>query len=386
MMGGFRPDADCNDYFGKYCNSLRFLWKIDSEIGEYVIGRYPMSFPQEGFARDVHRELIDQLASSPATRIEIAGIGIAWRCLARRGDRSCSVTCFHSEGPEYLIEFQDVFGPEAAGRTRSSREAAESAALWLDCERVEDLREQFAFVDRRKRKLWAIEAAAIARHPELDQVATHSLLHMSYDYYDLTFTLQDRDCWIALNSDEDTPVAVFSWDNCGMIRTRTGDAVRLSSMLGQWLLDSAMPSEMAREFPELEIMPEASHYEQGRPVEGEFLKSWDEIERYYENFALSWHPYYQCGPIVALIAEIRRAGFDRTLRAGQSLLSFCVSRSRRHGLRPDQPSVNFDFDLESDSMTVTCNGPSREKFSVPRIALEARVEWVLNRLALEPID
>ena len=31
-------------------------------------------------------------------------------------------------------------------------------------------------------------------------------------------------------------------------------------------------------------------------------------------------------------------------------------------------------------------GPVGEEFLVPRIALEARVEWALNRLAVEPID
>ena len=32
-----------------------------------------MSFLQEGLARDLHRELVEQFESSPATRVEIAG-------------------------------------------------------------------------------------------------------------------------------------------------------------------------------------------------------------------------------------------------------------------------------------------------------------------------
>ena len=169
-----------------------------------------------------------------------------------------------------------------------------------------------------------------------------------------------------------------------MFRTSADEIPRLLEMLRRWFPDLAMPSQIACEFPELEIDPVASYYEQGRPIEGEFLVSWDQIERYYEPF--SDHPAYPRGPILALIAEIREKGFDRSLRAGQSLMMLCLSRSRRHGLRPGQPSVTFKFDCESQSMNVICSGPIREEFPVPRIALEARVEWVLNRLAVEPID
>jgi hypothetical protein len=343
-----------------------------------------MNHPEEVTARDLQQVMIAQFATSPGTCVELAGGGLHWECSARRGDRTCFVGCLPSDGPEHLIEFRGAFGAEAAGRTRSSREAAESAALWLDCERVEDLREQFVFVDRDKRKLAAIEAEAIARHPELDRSATHCLRQISYDYYDLMFTLRDRSCLISLNGKEEVPNTVFFWDDCGMIQTRTNDVAGLAVLLGRWLCDLAMPSELARESPDLELTPVAGYYEQGRPVEGEFLVSWDQIERYYEGF--SRPSFVDCGPILSLVAEIRQAGFDRTLRAGQSLISLCVSRSRRHGLRQGQPSVSFNFDLESGSMTVTCNGPIREEFVVPRIALEARVEWALNRLALEPID
>ena len=225
------------------------------------------------------------------------------------------------------MDFRGAHGTEAAGRTSSPHEAAEAVALWLDCERIEDLHEQFAFVDRRKRAMSVVEAGVIARHPELGRIARHSPHQFTLGDHVLMFKTSDRSCRLGFHGREESPDVFFQWDDCVMCRTRIGDVPRVSAMLKRWLRDMAMPSEMAAEFPELEVEPVARYYEQGRPVEGEFLLSWDWIERYYQSS--DWPPRHRCEPILALIAEIREAGFDRLLRAGQSLLSLCVSRSRR---------------------------------------------------------
>jgi hypothetical protein len=142
-----------------------------------------------------------------------------------------------------------------------------------------------------------------------------------------------------------------------------------------------MPSAMGREFPWLHLSPVATYYEEGRPVEGEFIVSWEEVEQSYAG--LDWPPR---GPVLALVAAIRRAGYDRTLRAGRSLWDLVVSRSRRHGLRRGQPCIAFCFRPDGGGMEVHVNLGGRERHSFPAIALTPQVEALLGRLAAEAID
>ena len=85
--------------------------------------------------------------------------------------------------------------------------------------------------------------------------------------------------------------------------------------------------------------PTSRFYEQGRGIEGEFIGSWCSVERFYQSvqadpFAL---------PVLNLISQLRAAGYERTLRAGTSLFSLVLSRSRRHGLRRGQAFIAFFF-------------------------------------------
>ncbi len=86
--------------------------------------------------------------------------------------------------------------------------------------------------------------------------------------------------------------------------------------------------------------------------------------------------------VLQFIAQLRGAGYDRKLRAGQSLDMFVVSRSRRHGLRPDQPRVVFCF--HNDGMDVL-EGNELEVRGTD-ISLSAPVQAVLARLLSREID
>jgi hypothetical protein len=92
------------------------------------------------------------------------------------------------------------------------------------------------------------------------------------------------------------------------------------------------------DFPWLHIGELADYYESGTPVEGEFVQSWDFIEEFYRedwcNFSIA---------VLDMIHAMRIAGYDRVLRAGQSMSSLGLSRSRRHGLKGEQASLWFEF-------------------------------------------
>jgi hypothetical protein len=88
--------------------------------------------------------------------------------------------------------------------------------------------------------------------------------------------------------------------------------------------------------------------------------------------------------VLPFIAELRRAGYDRKLRAGQSIWSLIVSRSRRPRLRPEQPVVSFQF--HENSMEVYARDQKEERLQHIPIAMTDTVERVLRGLTERPID
>lgn len=122
-----------------------------------------------------------------------------------------------------------------------------------------------------------------------------------------------------------------------------------------------------------------SHYYTGDPVERDFIQSWEGIAEFFE-WMLARIPWKQ--RVLQFIAQLRDAGYDQKLRAGQSLDMFVVSRSRRHGLRPDQPRVVFCF--HNDVMDVL-EGNEPEVRGAD-ISLSAPVQAVLARLLSREID
>lgn len=70
-----------------------------------------------------------------------------------------------------------------------------------------------------------------------------------------------------------------------------------------------------------------------RTNEAAFEASWDIVQAFFEKQAVDvdW-----VQPLFGLVSELRAAGLDARLRAGQSLNSLGLSRAREHGLRPEQ--------------------------------------------------
>jgi hypothetical protein len=335
---------------------------------------------EEGHARELHRALSEALKRSATdTELSLTGFGVHWNCTAKRGERSCSVACFESQGPEFLVSFEDDARTDATGRTASRAQVVAAVGDWLDGAGIGDLHTRFAFVDRRKRALTRIAAEVVEFHPQLGQSVSSEIRPIIGDLFALWLKASDRSCRIDYYGKNQVPDAAFHWDECELLRIRTNDTARLAGMLKLWLCDRAMPSAMAADFPDAEVKPVAQYYEDGRPVEGEFITSWDEIEHFYDDAC-----FPDSAQVLGLIARIRQAGYDRTLRAGQSLWTLVVSRSRRHGLRKGQPCVTVVF--TEKGMDVYSDGDGREKLSFPCIAFSPGLDDVLKRLTAKEID
>jgi hypothetical protein len=74
-------------------------------------------------------------------------------------------------------------------------------------------------------------------------------------------------------------------------------------------------------------------------LQAAFQLSWDAVEEFYRDDLLKYEHWQWLRPLLVLVAALRAAGYDRVLRAGQSMYKLVLSRSRKHGLRKGQPSV-----------------------------------------------
>jgi hypothetical protein len=116
-------------------------------------------------------------------------------------------------------------------------------------------------------------------------------------------------------------------------------------------------------------------------LQREFIQSWDQVQQFYRSFDNSW---WMKGIVLLFIAALRRAGYDRKLRAGNSLYSLILSRSRLHGLRAEQPFVAFEF----RAVTMDLRFRERQAETVSRvpIALFGPVKKALAKLSARPLS
>ena len=111
-------------------------------------------------------------------------------------------------------------------------------------------------------------------------------------------------------------------------------------------------------------------------VTSNFMRSWDQIEEFFKLYAIPG-----TDQILQFIGELRRAGYDKKFRAGQSVFSLVLSRSRHHSLRQDQPSVSFWF--HHGIMDVVEGKDPRILHT--SVSLSAPVHALLNRLLEHPV-
>lgn len=115
-------------------------------------------------------------------------------------------------------------------------------------------------------------------------------------------------------------------------------------------------------------------------MEEEFVMTWDWMESYYEGLSHLKNK----DKIVQLIREMRKKGFDKKMRAGQSLNDLVLSRSIKHGLREDQKGIRFSFEYIQSTMEINRRG--YKKIVLDEIIYNEIIEEVLLELENEKID
>jgi hypothetical protein len=338
-----------------------------------------MRFIEESYGRELYGELKKVFSDAvPEATVALEGAGVHWNCTVKHGDRQCTIHCFDVKGPEYLTSFNHQKETSAMGRTASKADTMAAARIWIEGGELTELHRQFQFVDKQKRSLSSIEATALSICPELG-VTTRELKHQICDLYELWFRETCRSCRISYYGKNLNPDAVFHWDGCQLFTVQTGDSNHLAQLLKRWLCDHVKPSVLQREFPEIEMAKAASYYEEGRGVEGEFVESWDRIEKFYAE--MNFPPAEE---IRSLVKAMRAKGYDHKLRAGQSLYTLMLSRSRRHGLRQGQPHIAFQF--RQGGMDVITGNFEGKSIEASQLRLTNHVAALLEQMARVAID
>ncbi|MGR8935287.1 MAG: hypothetical protein ACU837_12980 [Gammaproteobacteria bacterium] len=293
-----------------------------------------MKYPEEDIARDLHRELVRRFSALSPT---LDGVGVHWHCTIRRDDRECRIACFMlPQDREYYTSFQEDSQTIAYSRIPSRDDTLEAVTDWLNGTDLATLYDRYGFIDATKRRLVQIRDQAISAEPELQRSAESELAQQIGDIYYLVFRGSERSCEISFYGKNERPDAKYSWDECQLFECQPHDIAQFATALRGWLCDKLKPSEMRLKFPWLIIGELADYYEAGKPIEGEFIKSWDWMEEFYKD---SRYPF--ADEVKALMGAMRSRGYHKSLRAGQSLWSLILSRSRRHGMRKEQPCVQF---------------------------------------------
>jgi hypothetical protein len=314
----------------------------------------------------------------PRVTVTCEGSGVHWHCEAATAVRRCKVVCFDANGPEFLTSFHAEADVIAWGRSSSRTDTAGAVRLWLAGAELAEVSRWFPFVDANRRAFVALRHVVLAADPRVEERVSAQIVHDMCDLHYLRFDAEDRAARLWVHGRNPHPDAVLLWDECTIARTLVVDVPAFARIVGRWLVDRAAPSTVQREFPWLELRPEAPYYEAGRPIEGEFLTSWDDLV-----------DFYLCdggdtAPILTFLALLRDAGFARTLRAGQSMTSAILSRSRRHGLRPEQPCVVLQ--PWHDAIYVDAEFAGVSRLQCPFTGPSPAVLDLLHALAALPID
>lgn len=312
-------------------------------------------YPEEIIANQLYERLQkESFVSELNAKSTISGAGVHWQCTVSRDDVVSETHCFDdgAYGSQYLTFFKSKNETQAVLRTNSIEEMISSVPTWLHYADVDILYDKHPFVDKEKRSLTNLHETIIRLDPTLTQKTEHRLCGYE-DFYDLSFLYKDRTCMISAADHFQNHLVSFEEDQVQICSFREKDPSTIAQALRFWLIECFSPTTFGRRFDSLTFSEMAIYYEIGRPITGEFIQSWNSTERFFLN-----NRNLESAQAYVLLTRIRTAGYDKTLRAGQSLMTLILSRSRRHGLQKGQPCIHLDF--YNNEINVHCSFPDED--------------------------
>lgn len=346
---------------------------------------WSMKYKQEYIAENLYSNLQTHFKDSKEpVKISKQGAGVHWNCTVDANNRECKIHCFDTYGnkdnsTEYLIAFQEAAKHKMWGRTRNLNETLNSIEDWLNEKTIEWLYEKYEFLDWSKRRILFIEKQLIKHEPELKKVENSFYSPWGSGLYDYSISYNNRSCILDGYGKHEPTSFHFCWDNCRLFEVKQNDLTLMAKAVKMWLIEEIVPSQLEAQLKWIKISELALYYEKGEGIKGEFIESWNSIERFYKRIDENFTP-----KVLQLIKEMREHGFDKKLRAGQSLYTLMLSRSRRHGLTWEQNFLAFRFYIDKNEMKVT--DKSDTLLLNGKVEYSNELENLLNELAEEAIS
>mgnify|MGYP001119764513 CR=1 FL=1 len=342
---------------------------------------------EEKIARQFYAELQKKFETFDENiQITIQGAGVHWSCKVKYDQRTCEIHCsrdhlFDEQKPSYAIHFLEDTNDAAFGRIDDPMKALQSVQLWIDQISLEAMYDHFEFVDLDKRNIIKIHQQILDFVPELETQANLRLIQKYSNFFELHMHKGGRSCELTgfgINS----PIAfTFKAEETRLFES-DGSLEELTRMAKNWLIDEWSPTELETTFPGLSTGKLASYYESGKLVEGEFMVSWDGIEKFFDECDSASFPVKQ--DVLGLIRAMRAKGYDHHLRAGQSLYSLVLSRARRHGLNGNQSCIQFGY--QDALLTTNVDIKGERTTLITKIIYTQELEDLLENLKQQSID
>lgn len=318
-----------------------------------------MTNKQEKVAKDLYSRLLSEFGYNnnllykifktdrePRLKITVEGAGVHWNCKIADGIRECVIHCFYYDWNdrrevEYYILFNENNKTVATARTIEIKNVLNIIRDWMNYKTLAELYKSYKFVDEYKRKLNYIHNTIIGFDVELENC--DALFEQSWsDFYDYTVSNGDKSIKYYVECDENLQKNGFGfkflWDECAVFYAYNDDLMKFDGLIKEWLINQQNPSILKSKYPWIDLYNVAEYYERGEGLLGEYIESWNKVEKFYLE-----DTYRSTDKIIEFIRTIRKDGYDKEFRAGNSLNSMILSRSRRHGLSENQAYLSFWF-------------------------------------------
>lgn len=280
-------------------------------------------------------------------RLTIEGGGIHWGCILTSHHRHAKISCAEIgrtdiKQPQYKGLMYDVtlYEEEYAMRGRAFEQelAFRSIEDWLSGGSKEEVYSGYSFIDARKKKLIEVLDAIHTHCPTLREAVDEATVKEIRFQDHILVELNDRSCEAFFYGYEEHPRFSFMWDQTEIFEQSTGDNATISKLIQDWVANALMPSALRLIYQDIDFGKLGEYYEQGKGIEGEFILSWKYIESLYQEL-----DYEVSAKMLVLVRQLQEMGYASKFRAGTSMYSLMLSRSRRHGLRSGQGFVLLKF-------------------------------------------
>lgn len=343
-------------------------------------------YKEEEIARSLYTGLTEFYADSDLNPfIGVDGAGVHWNCKISLNDYSISIKCCDtsylqgiSGDEEFIVSFYHKEKEVSCGRTFAKEEVISSSNTWIRSCSKQLLYKRFEFVDKGLRKAEQLEQNWLISYPELRK-ARRSIQNYGSGGIRYEISYGNRLCFFNSFGEVGNPHMSFLWDQHILFTIETVPS-QLAEVLTRFLIDQEAPSSLQKDFPWIPTNELTKGFEAGIGLEAICTESWKYMLNFYTTFPNQ--RWLDKEKIIAFTQELIDLGFNKKVRASQSVTRLILSPSKIHGIMGDNPYIALSF--KYDKIHIKTSYWVNDKI----INLEVNEELLslIKRLESEKID